>query len=41
MHYVHMKRKDKASQVVEIYRRVGLLDKGEFPKALSLLAQIG
>jgi hypothetical protein len=41
MHYVHMRRKDKASHVVEIYRRVGFLDKGEFPKALNFLSQIG
>jgi hypothetical protein len=41
MHYVHLKRKDRASHTVEIYRSLGLLDKGEFPKALNLLGQPG
>jgi hypothetical protein len=39
MHYVHLKRKDRASRIVELYRPEGLLDKGEFPTALSLLSQ--
>ena len=38
MHYIHLKRKDRASQIVELYRPHGLLDKGEFPKALNLLS---
>ena len=37
MHYVHLKRREKASQIVEIYRSEGLLDQGEFPAALRLL----
>ena len=37
-HYIHLKRPDKASDVVELYRPAGLVDKGEFPRALSLLA---
>lgn len=41
MHYVHLKRKDAASDTVEIYRSLGLLDKGEFPKVLNLLSQTG
>lgn len=41
MHYVHLKRKEKALQTVEFYRPLGLLDKGEFPQALHLLMQIG
>jgi len=41
MHYIHLQRKDKASHIVEIYRPVGMLDKGEFPKALNLLSQTG
>jgi len=41
MHYVHLKRKDKASQVVELYRPAGMLNKGEFPQALNLLIQTG
>jgi hypothetical protein len=41
MHYVHLKRKDRASETVDIYRSLGLLDKGEFPKALNLLSQTG
>ncbi|MEN3370039.1 MAG: hypothetical protein V7609_2182 [Verrucomicrobiota bacterium] len=39
MHYVHLKRKDRASQIVELYRPRGMLDQGEFPKVLSLLCQ--
>lgn len=41
MHYVHLKRKDRASHIVELYRPHGMLDRGEFPKALSLLSQTG
>ena len=41
MHYIHLKRKDRASHIVELYRPRGMLDKGEFPKALSLLSQTG
>jgi hypothetical protein len=40
MHYLHLKRKDRASHIVELYRPGGMLDKGEFPKALSLLSQM-
>lgn len=40
MRYVHLKRQDKASHIVEFYRPAGMLDKGEFPKALSLLSQM-
>lgn len=39
MHYLHLKRKDRASHIVEFYRP-GMLDKGEFPKALNLLSQM-
>ena len=41
MHYVHLKRTDKASRIVELYRPQGFLDKGEFPQALRLLGQTG
>lgn len=41
MHYVHLKRKDRASHIVEIYRPLEMLDKGEFPQALNLLSQTG
>jgi hypothetical protein len=41
MHYVHLKRTDRASHIVEIYRPIGMLDKGEFPIALGLLSQTG
>ena len=41
MHYLHLKRKDRASHIVELYRSRGMLDKGEFPKVLSLLSQTG
>lgn len=41
MHYLHLKRKERASQIVELYRPAGMLDKGEFPQALNLLNQIG
>lgn len=40
MHYVHLKRKDRAAHIVETYRSGGMLDKGEFPKTLSLLSQM-
>jgi hypothetical protein len=40
MHYLHLKRKERASQIVELYRPDGMFDKGEFPKALSLLSQM-
>jgi hypothetical protein len=40
-HYVHLKRKDKAAQIVQLYRPVGMLNQGEFPKALNLLSQAG
>ncbi|MEY2520891.1 MAG: hypothetical protein QOF24_2650 [Verrucomicrobiota bacterium] len=39
MHYLHLKRKDRASQTMELYRPLGILDQGEFPKMLSLLCQ--
>jgi len=41
MHYVHLKRREKAFQIVEHYRPGGMLDKGEFPTALSILSQAG
>jgi len=41
MYYAHAKRKDAASRTVEAYRPLGMLDKGEFPKALDFLSQIG
>jgi hypothetical protein len=41
MYYVHTKRKDAASRTVENYRPIGMLDKGEFPKALDFLSQLG
>ena len=41
MYYVHAKRKDAATRTVETYRPLGIIDKGEFPKALDLLSQIG
>ena len=41
MHYLHLKRKERASQIVELYRSAGMLDKGEFPEALNLLSQLG
>jgi hypothetical protein len=40
MHYVHQGRKDTAASVVECYRPLGLLDQGEFPKALDLLRSL-
>jgi hypothetical protein len=39
MHYVHLKRKDRASQIVELYGPRGMLNQGEFPQVLSLLCQ--
>lgn len=36
MLFVHLKRKDAAAQTIEIYRPSGMLEKGEFPKALDL-----
>ncbi|HEY2714111.1 MAG TPA: hypothetical protein VGI60_16490 [Chthoniobacterales bacterium] len=41
MYYVHMKRKDAAARTVEAYQPIGMLDKGEFPKALGFLRQLG
>ncbi|MGI8955494.1 MAG: hypothetical protein ACR2II_01090 [Chthoniobacterales bacterium] len=40
MYYAHSKRKNKASRVVESYRPLGMLDKGEFPKALDFISQV-
>jgi hypothetical protein len=37
MHYVHLGRKDRAAETLEIYRPLGLLDRGEFPQVLSCL----
>ena len=37
MHYLHLKRKERASQIVELYRPAGMLNKGEFPETLDLL----
>lgn len=37
MHYVHLRRKDRASEVLETYRSFGTSEKGEFPKALNYL----
>jgi hypothetical protein len=39
MHYVHLERKERARFIVELYRREGLSEKGEFPDALNLLGQ--
>ena len=39
MHYLHLKRTDRASHIIELYRPSGMLDQGEFPMALSLLNQ--
>ena len=39
MHYVHLGRKDRASEALEIYRRLGISDKGEFSKVTSYLQQ--
>ena len=39
MHYVHLGRKDRAYQTFEIYRSLGMSDKGEFPKVISRLEQ--
>jgi hypothetical protein len=39
MHYVHLKHWERASHVVELYRPAGMLDQGEFPKALNLVRQ--
>jgi len=41
MHYVHLGRKDRASETLEIYRCLGMSDKGEFPKMLNCLNQMG
>lgn len=40
MYYFHAKRKDRASRTVEIYQPLGMLDKGEFPKALEHLSAV-
>jgi hypothetical protein len=40
MHYVHLGRKDTASATLEIYRSLGMSDKGEFPLVLHLLNQM-
>lgn len=40
MHYVHQQRKDKASSLLENFRPLGILDQGEFPKALDLLGKL-
>lgn len=40
MYYAHSQRQDMASRIVEIYRPLGLLDQGEFPKALDFLSQM-
>ncbi|MGI9086332.1 MAG: hypothetical protein ACR2HH_01105 [Chthoniobacterales bacterium] len=37
MQYVHLGRLDRASELVEIYRPTGMLDKGEFPDLLGRL----
>jgi hypothetical protein len=37
MHYVHLGRTDRASETLEIYRSLGMSDKGEFPKVLNCL----
>jgi hypothetical protein len=39
MHYVHLGRKDRASEALEIYRRLGISHKGEFSKVTSYLEQ--
>jgi hypothetical protein len=41
MHYFHLARNDCAFRIVEIYRPLGMLDQGEFPRALTLLGQAG
>lgn len=38
--YVHLKRRDAAARAIEIYKPDGLLDRGEFPKALDLFRQM-
>ena len=40
MHYVHLGRKDRASETLEIYRCLGMSDKAEFPKMLNCLNQM-
>jgi hypothetical protein len=35
MHYVHLKRRDRASEILGTYRSLGMLDEGEFPKVLE------
>lgn len=40
MHYLHLKRKERASHIVELYRPGGMLDQGEFPKVLNLFSQV-
>lgn len=40
MHYVHGREKNKALSLVEIFRPLGILDKGEFPKTLECLHQL-
>jgi len=37
MHYVHLGRKDRATEAMEMYRSLGMSDKGEFPKVISCL----
>jgi hypothetical protein len=37
MHYLHLGRKDRASETLETYRSLGMSDKGEFPKVLNCL----
>jgi len=40
MHYFHGGRRDAAAGALEMYRRLGLTDKGEFPQVLDLLKQM-
>lgn len=37
MHYLHLRRRDKAVELIENYRPAGLLSIGEFPQALAFL----
>jgi len=37
MQYVHLGRRDRASETLETYRSLGMSEKGEFPKVLSFL----
>lgn len=37
MHYVHLGRKNQASETLETYRSLGISEKGEFPNVLSFL----